>query len=173
MPETGVTRLRVVSSTTSESITPPSLLLRTHAPHHNPLAALGLHPIQRVFAGCDEPLLEGGGSRRYLHNPCMGAWVRTPPRLPGACTRFFPGNFGLTHGKKRSARGKIPAMRFPQGITFRGCNHSFMFRLPCSLGPQVAPTAGIGLLTNPGQPGRLHHAMDERSPARTVASLRA
>ena len=24
-------------------------------------------------------LLEDGGSRRYLHNPCIGAWSRTPP----------------------------------------------------------------------------------------------
>ena len=24
-------------------------------------------------------LLEDGGSRRYLHNPCMGAWSPTPP----------------------------------------------------------------------------------------------
>ena len=27
------------------------------------------------------------------------------------------------------------------GHAFRGCSHSVMFRLPCSLGPQVAPTA--------------------------------
>ncbi len=104
LPETGVTRLRVVSTTTSEGITPPSSLLRAHAPHHNPLADFVFCLYLPVCAGCGEPLLEGGGSRRYLHNPCIGAWVRTPSRLPGAGTRFFPGNFGLTHGKRRSAR---------------------------------------------------------------------
>ena len=32
-------------------------------------------------------------------------------------------------------------MQLLQGTLFRGCSHSVMFRLPCSLGPQVAPTA--------------------------------
>jgi hypothetical protein len=45
-----------------------------------------------------------------------------------------------------------------------------MFRLPCSLDPQVAPTA-VALVT--GQPGRLRHAMDLRLPSGTVVSLRA
>jgi hypothetical protein len=44
----------------------------------------------------------------------------------------------------RSAREKYPCMRLHQGEVSRGCSHSFMFRLPCSLGPQIAPTA-VGL----------------------------
>jgi hypothetical protein len=32
-------------------------------------------------------------------------------------------------------------MQRQQGILFRGCSHSVMFRLPRSLDPQVAPTA--------------------------------
>jgi len=51
---------------------------------------------QMVFAGCCEPLLESGPSRRYLHNPCMSAWTPTPPRSAGAYTRFFPADIGLT-----------------------------------------------------------------------------
>ena len=46
--------------------------------------------FRQVFAGCDEPLLEDGPSRRYLCDPCMGAWVRTPPRLNGALRPFLP-----------------------------------------------------------------------------------
>ncbi len=33
------------------------------------------------------------------------------------------------------------AMQLQRRKNSRGCSHSFMFRLPCSLGPQVAPTA--------------------------------
>ncbi len=144
MPEPGVTRLRGMFRTPSEGITPPSSLLRAHAPHHPPLTDLGLHPVPRVFAGCGEPLLEDGGSRRYLRHPCIGAWTRTPPRPPGAPTRFFPGGIGLTSRLTRSARETIPVMQRQQGQIYRGCSHSVMFRLPCSLGPQIAPTAVNG-----------------------------
>ena len=32
-------------------------------------------------------------------------------------------------------------MQFQQGWPSRSCRHSFMFRLPCLLGPPIAPTA--------------------------------
>jgi len=41
-------------------------------------APKGFRPIPRVFAGCCEPLLGVGASRRYLHTPCIGAWSHTP-----------------------------------------------------------------------------------------------
>ncbi len=63
--------------------------------------------LRRVFAGCCEPLLEDGGSRRCLHSPCVGAWTRTPPLPPGAFARFFPGGIGLTFRTTRSAH-EIP-----------------------------------------------------------------
>ena len=48
-----------------------------------------------VFAGCCKPLLVEGGSRRYLHDLCVGAWTRTPPRLSSA-SRSFLESIGLT-----------------------------------------------------------------------------
>ena len=36
--------------------------------------------VRLVFAGCGQPLLEDGPSRRYLHNLSQGAWTPTPPR---------------------------------------------------------------------------------------------
>ena len=56
---------RNVSCITSEGVTPPSSLIRAHAPDQNPPAAFGF-PIQQVFAGCRQPLLGDGPSRRYL-----------------------------------------------------------------------------------------------------------
>jgi hypothetical protein len=122
-------------------------------------------PRRKVFAGCCQPLLEDGPSRRYLHNLCKGAWTRTPPRSL-ASVRFgqwaLPTkDFGLAQGLRGSARETIPAMQLQQGGGFRGCSHSLMFRLLYSLGPPVAPTA----VTSTGQPGRLHHAMDMWLPA--------
>jgi hypothetical protein len=97
--------------------------------------------MQKVFAGCCQSLLEDGPSRRYLRIPCIGAWTPTPLRPSGAFACFLPENFGLTSRFKSSARKTIPAMQLQQGSIFRGCSHSVMFRLPCLLGPPVAPTA--------------------------------
>ncbi len=94
LPTIGVTYCGVMSSTTSEGVTPPSSLLRTHAPDQIPPAGFGF-PIQQAFAGCCQSLLGDGLSRRYLRNPCMVAWTRTPQRPSGALTRFFPEDFGL------------------------------------------------------------------------------
>jgi hypothetical protein len=95
--------------------------------------------FRRVFAGCCEPLLDDGPSRRYLCDPCTGAWVRTPPRPSGAGVRCFPLGIGLPLGSRGSARETSRNAAF-RGEKFRGCNHSLMFRLPCLLGPLAAPT---------------------------------
>ncbi len=95
--------------------------------------------FRQVLAGCYEPLLEDGPSRRYLCDPCLGAWVRTPPRPSGAGVRFFPLGIGLPLGSRGSARERSRNAAFRGGI-FRGCNHSVMFRLPCLLGPPTAQT---------------------------------
>ena len=81
-----------------------------------------------VFAGGCEPLLQTGPSRHYLCNPCPGAWTPTRQRSPGARTRFFPADIGLTSHGTRSARQTFPAWQLPQGARFPGCSHSLMFK---------------------------------------------
>ena len=106
-----------------------------------PSFRLRLSLVRKVFAGCCQSLLRDDLSRRYLCNPYMVAWTLTPRRSPGAFTRFFPENIGLTLVLRRSTHRFIfPHCNF-SGACFRGCSHSFMFRPPCSLGPQIAPTA--------------------------------
>jgi len=107
----------------------------------NPSLRLQPWPRRRVLAGCCQPLLGDGPSRRYLRNPCVGAWTHTPWCPPGAIARFFPRDDGFIPAVTSSAHQLIPAIRFQQGSAFRGCSHSFTFRLPRSLGPQVVPTA--------------------------------
>jgi hypothetical protein len=97
--------------------------------------------VRWVFAGCCQPLLGDGPSRRYLHNPCMGAWTRTPPRSTGALTRFLPDGHRPHLRFHRFGAQNLPRRGFDVGLVFRGCSHLLMFRLPCSLGPLTAPTA--------------------------------
>src|SRR3954467_4613695 len=95
-------------------------------------------PLGRgVFAGCRESLLDHGPSRHYLCHLCGGAWTHTPPCSSGAFTHSFPNDSGLTSRETRSAHGKIPTKRLPQGAQLRGCSHSLMFRLLHLLDLQV------------------------------------
>jgi hypothetical protein len=67
LPATSVTHGRVASSTTSKGITPSSSLVRAHAPNQLPLPDFVYpHLFPEVLAGCCEPLLGTGSSRRYL-----------------------------------------------------------------------------------------------------------
>jgi len=110
--------------------------------------------FRQVFAGCGEPLLHDGPSRRYLCGPGMGAWVRTPPQLSGASIRFFPLNIGLSSGARRSACEKCPTTQLFVGGFSRGCNHSIIFRLPYLLGPPTVLTVrAIPSATGPYTPG--------------------
>src|SRR5215467_13743554 len=62
-----LTRVRVMSGTTSKGVTPSSSLLRAHAPNQfPPLEFVFPHLSPEVLAGCCEPLLGSGSSRRYL-----------------------------------------------------------------------------------------------------------
>ncbi len=100
-----------------------------------PQAPAGLRLVEPTARRGDGP------SRHYLCNPCIGAWTPTPQCSPGALARFFPEDNGLTSDVTSSAHQTTPAMQLQQGTFFRGCSHSLMFRLPCSLDPPVAPTA--------------------------------
>ena len=118
LPATGVTSCAVASCATSEGITPPSTLILAHAPDQNPPADSGLSLFQQVFAGCCKPLLGDDPSRHNLYNPYVGAWTTTPQCPPGAITRFFPGDNGLTSDVTSSAHQTTPAMQLQQGTNF-------------------------------------------------------
>jgi len=125
--------------------------------------------VRWVFAACCQSLLGNGPSRHYLCNPCIGAWIHTPSCPPGAFAHFFSGSNGLTPRETRSEHEIIPAMRLTQGAVFRGCNHSFTFRLLHSLGLQIAPTAKYKAWG--GQAVYTTHRL-EGYPFQDVASLR-
>jgi len=150
----GVTRNAVTSRITSADITPPSSLLRTHAPDQIPPSVsvfpctLGLCKLSLIPAGrWPFPTLSPQSLYRRL-DPYPAASLRCAyPFLPK----------GLRPHLRQQRFGTPDNRRYATSTTklFRGCSHSVMFKLPYLLDPQVAPTTGP---TCPGRPGRLRHA---------------
>jgi hypothetical protein len=88
LPDLGVTLIRETCTASCEDITPRSSLLQTHASIPLALLSFGLSLVRGVSAGCDQPLLLAGPSRRYLCEsfpaclgPCHGG--------PVECTCLF------------------------------------------------------------------------------------
>lgn len=102
--------------------------------------SLGFPLVPKVFAGYSESLLEVGPSRRCLCDPCIGAWVLTPPRLCGAIIRFFPLEHRPPLRSKRIGSWELSHKQLHMRRCSRGCNHSLIFRLPYSLGPPAVLT---------------------------------
>jgi hypothetical protein len=92
----GVTGKKAAFTATSRGVTLRSSLLRAQAPDQNPPTAFGLGFGRWVFAGCCQPLLGDGPSRRYLCesfprclDPYPGGFPRcSRPFLPGETSAF-------------------------------------------------------------------------------------
>ena len=74
-----------------------------------------------VFAGCRQPLLDGGPSRRYLRMSFLGCLAPYPGVSPGALARFFPEDSGLPPSLTGSAfplhlRAATSARHFFSGL---------------------------------------------------------
>jgi hypothetical protein len=81
-----------------------------------PLSLVSL--LQWVFAGCGQPLLQDGPSRRYLRKSVPRCLVPYPGASPGAHTRYFPGNIGLRRLGSGSAADNDPYSDFStEGIS--------------------------------------------------------
>jgi hypothetical protein len=106
------------------------------------LLSFSLSLVRGVSAGCYQPLLPAGPSRRYL--------CEILPWVPGPLSRRFRGvhmpvsssaSSAFPRTLSRSASRFSPSKRFHDGSLFRDCSHSFMFRPPSLLASQIVPTA--------------------------------
>ena len=97
--------------------------------------------MHKVFAGCCQPLLGVGPSRRCLCESFPTCLDPYPGGFCAAHTRFFTQNNGLRRGSTGSAPYKIPTQQFQCGTSLRGCSHSLMFRPVGLLATPIAPTA--------------------------------
>ena len=121
---------RNVSCITSEGITPPSSLLWTHATDQNPHADFSL-----LYTACLCRLLPVPAGSWSFPMLSLQSLHRCLDPYPGVLLRcfcpFLPGEL-QPHNRCNATSTTTP---------FRGGSHSVMFRLPCLLAPQVAPTA--------------------------------
>ena len=159
---------RDVFCITSEGVTPPSSLLRTHAPDQNPPVLLGspystgpcrLSPVPAGWWSF--PTLSLQSLHRCLDPyPGMPLWCPHPflPRESQPhprCTEFDASNLPSQcnfnddpiTGRQSFRYVQAPMVASPPGCTHRAGSISY------------------------GQPGRLRHAMDWKLPSRTVVSL--
>ena len=159
---------RDVFCITSEGVTPPSSLLRTHAPDPIPPVlfgspySTGLCRLLPVPAGrWPFPTLSLQSLHRCL-DPYPGMPLRCPrPFLPGKlqpqprCTYFGASNTrrnSTSTTTSISGRQSFRYVQAPMVVSPPGCTYR---------------TGSMSC----GQPGRLRHAMDWKSPSRTVVSL--
>jgi hypothetical protein len=111
-------------------------------PTRSPLLWPIISLVRGVSAGCDQPLLLAGPSRRYLCEsfpeclgPCHGGTWSAP-----AC--FFPHVIGLPPYAIEVGLTRVnPSKRFHDGSHFRDCSHFVMFRPSGLLASQIVPTA--------------------------------
>jgi len=108
----GVTAVQETSSISSWNVTPTSSLLRAHAPDPLPSLRLRHSPAHRVFAGCCQPLLGTGPSRRYLCQSFPACLDLYSGCSKGARARYFPQDIGLPRRSNGSARRKVPDSYF-------------------------------------------------------------
>ena len=142
LPDVGVTFIRKPCTGSSEGITPRSSLPTDS--FANPMwlslpSASGL--VQGVLAGCYQPLLPMGSSRRYLCESFLGCLVP----YPGGSHRVpIPVSSSVSSAFPIKRLGRLPALFCEHDFSqrdCRGCRHSIMFRPPSLLASQIVPTA--------------------------------
>ena len=106
----------------------------------NPKPSRRLRPWP-VFAGCCQPLVGVGPSRRCLWESFSACLDPYPGCSCGASARFFPQDNGLPDVMTRSALGDAHTIATSVWCSFRGCSYSIIFRPANLLAPHVAPTA--------------------------------
>ena len=106
----------------------------------SPLLMPRWYPQHQVCAGCCQPLLGEGPSRRCLCASFPACLDPYPGGSCGAHTRFFPHDNGLPPVRTGSALHHVRTATSVRRV-FRGCSHSLMFRPAGLLTTPVAPTA--------------------------------
>lgn len=157
------------TSITSEGVTPPSSLLRAHAPDQNPPTHFEL-PYR-------------AGSLQVVASPC---WEMVLPDVISAILAQVPGPLPrdaslvpLSVSSQRvTASPSLHKVRHIQNSRRNATSTTTPFSERQSFryvqAPMLASPPGCTYRTESkscGQPGRLRHAMDWRLPSRTVVSL--
>ena len=140
LPAPGVIRRSEMSRISSEGVTPPSSLIRTHASDQNPPYRFRCPYTEGLCRLLSAP----AGSWPFpTLSPRVFSWMPRPmPRwlvevhLPVSSLH----DDGLPHGITGSALPPHSAQQLQSGKAFRGCSQFVMFRPPGLLATPVAPT---------------------------------
>jgi hypothetical protein len=152
----------------SEGATPPSSLLRTHAPDPSPPVLFGF-PYSTSLCRLS-PVPAGNGSFPTLSLQSLHRRLDPYPGMPLWCPRpFLPRKLQpQPRCTDFGASSLPPQCNFNDDLVSR--RQSFRYvQAPMVTSPPGC-TYRAGSLSC-GQPGRLRHAMDWKSPSRTVVSL--
>jgi len=159
---------RDVLCITSEGVTPPSLLLRTHAPNQNPPILFG---SPYLIGPCRlSPVPAGWWSFPTLSLQSIHRCLDPYPGMPLWCSRPFLPRELQPHPRCTD----FGASNIPSQCNFNDDPISGRQSFRYVQAPIVASPPGCTHRTESlscGQPGRLRHAMDWKSPSRTVVSL--
>jgi len=132
------------------------------------LPLTSLYHLQRIFAGCCQPLLGDGPSRRYLCDPCIGAWTLTPGCLSGLSS-VSPQRVTASPPLHR-----VRLIRHTAAMKLQRRPYFEAAVIPLFQAHMLASLPGCTYRADSsayGQPGPLRHAMDWKLPSRTVTSL--
>jgi hypothetical protein len=143
-PNLGVTSVGETLAVSWESITPPSLLVRTHAPIPTRSSLL------RFMAYCEKslqvatsPCCQWDFPDVISANPSLDARSPTPAVPQDALACFFSCVIGLPHVLTGSASRIVPLNDFSAVWNFGAADIFFMFWPPDLLALQIVPTAAV------------------------------
>lgn len=145
----GVTAAMEASRASWKGVTPSSSLVRAHAPDLLPSIRLRHRLARLVLAGCCQPLLGTGPSRRYLCRSFPTCLDPYSGCSQGARARCFPQDIGLPRIRTGSAHRGIPTTTSVR-CQFRSCSHSLMFRPASLLATPVVPTSHLAVFSSRG-----------------------
>jgi len=155
LPATGVTSYAVASCTTSESITPPSLLILAHAPGQNPPADFGFPNTTGLCRLSPVPAASWPFPTLSLQSLCR--CLDPYPAVFSWCSCSLLPRRQRPHLK----RHKFGTPNYPYNATSAGKPISGLQSFTNVQAPTLARPPGCthrSSLKATGQPGRLHHA---------------
>jgi len=159
---------RDVFCITSEGDTPPSSLLRTHASDPIPPVLFGFPYLTGLCRL--SPVPAGNGSFPTLSLQSLHRRLDPYPGMPLWCSRpFLPRELQPQPRCTHFDASTIPPQCNFHGDPFTGRQSFRYVQAPMVTSPPGCTYRADSLSC--GQPGRLHHAMDWKSPSRTVVSL--
>jgi hypothetical protein len=147
LPASGFASSGMVSRTMSERVTSPSSLLPAHAPDQSPPHASVSPSYIRYFAGCCEPLLGDGLSRRVGIGPLPRSVLLVLLLASSQKTTASPQTSQVRHtglplpcnfNRELILEAAVRQTHRPEPVE----GQSFLYvQLPRSIDPRVAPTA--------------------------------